>query len=275
MAGTDRAARARELNPRQNAGKPKKVSSHLYPRTPRDKKFCDRWLIHFDHVRAYKEAGFGGSKDKRNYSTHALAKLRRFEDYLRPLQQAKAQVVAKRLTVSSEDVLDQMTRAATFDPREFLEVSDEPIMKKVKDEKGQETEQISLFAGRPRYASRLRPLHELTAEQAAVVQVIGQVGDEVIYRLPTVRERHAALTSVGRQLGIFLDKVIWESHQYRHRSFSLQVEQMPTDKLTGAVRQLLPFVGPDFAAQLGFSQEEVAEAITQIETRDTPEKGES
>jgi hypothetical protein len=254
--------RAKNSAPVKKKAVKRPLSSHHFPIRESDKVFCARWLEHFDTPRAYKEAGFKGG---RKAGTRALAKLERFAEYLRPLREAKSREVAKSLDVEQADVLQTMARKALFNPQDFIERSETPMTRTVrkKDAKSGaevESEEVLTWEGKPVHATRWKPIHELTREQLATVHVTGSVGGVLQYRLPDPREQHQYLSSMGRQLGMFLEKIIWENHQHRHLHAHLHLDDVPTSKILALTQDLMPLVGPEFAQQLGFTKEEYEEA---------------
>jgi hypothetical protein len=237
----------------------KKRPRQLGPQTDQDKVFCERWLHHFDKDRAYREAGYTTARSAA--SRLSLAKLKKFADYLRPIQEAKAKVIAERLAIDDEAVLQGMVKRVFYDPTEFYEMSEKPLTEWVK-EKGakQATERTVEWHGKPVFAERLKPYSELTAEQRAVVEITSSSGDRISYRLPTIREQHLYLTSLGRQYGMFAEKLIVERHSHKHTHHTLEFQNVPTGKLHALTRQMLPLVGLEFAQRLGFTAEDVEKA---------------
>jgi hypothetical protein len=231
------------------------------PKKPRDKKFCERWLVHFDKKLAYTEAGF--KANPKNIDGQAGRKLERFMEYLRPFQEAKAREVARLVTLEQEDILKAMSRKAVFDPGEYVERSAEPLLEEIGRGKKKIT-RVREWHGRPVHAERMKPFTELTPEQRLTVEITGQVGDQITYRLPTHREQHAAQVAIGRQFGMFLDKLIIERHQSRGGHQTLALEGVPTTKLQEITWQLLPFVGQEFASRLGFTLEDIEEAKARV-----------
>lgn len=231
------------------------------PRTPKDVKFCQSWLEHFDKKRAWVEAGW---KWNSNSGLRALDKLQRFEAYLRPFQEAKAQALGAQLALDQGQVLQAMSKKAFFNPLDFIERTQVPLTREVKSKEEGGAEKITLepvlWDGKPVYGERLKPYSELTAEQAAAVEVLGAVGEVVRYRLPSIREQHTYLKTLGQQFGMFLDKLILERHNHEHRHAHLHFDNVPTDKITLVRQQLLTMVAPEFAQSLGFSAEEVQAA---------------
>lgn len=250
-------------NPAPVKKAPKKaLSPHHFPIKEKDKLFCAKWLEHFDAPRAYKEAGF---QPGRKAGARALAKLERFAEYLRPIREQKSREVAKRLDVNQADVLETMARKAMFNPADFIEKGEKPMTRTVKTAgpKGEviETEEVIMWDGKPVYPTRWKPLYDLTREQLSTVQIEGSLAGQLQYRLPSVREQHQYLSSLGRQLGMFLEKIIWEQHQHRHQHAHLHLDDVPTAQIQKVTRELLPLVDFEFAQQLGFTREEYDAAI--------------
>jgi hypothetical protein len=236
----------------------KKRPKQLGPQSAEDKKFCERWLIHFDKDRAFREAGF---KQNKGSGHAALMKLEKFADYLRPLQEAKAKLIAERLAVDSEQVLNGMARKVFFDPTEFYERSTNPLTEWVKQTgKKEKVERIVMWDGKPVYGERMKPYSDLTPDQRAVVEITSEAGERIRYRLPSIREQHTYYTSIGRQFGMFAEKLILERHNHQHQHHHLSFENVPTVKLNSLTRQMLPLVGLEFAQMLGYTPEDVAAA---------------
>jgi hypothetical protein len=117
----------------------------------------------------------------------------------------------------------------------------------------------------------MKPYSDLTPEQQAVVEITSQEGDRIRYRLPSIREQHMYFTSIGRQFGLFAEKLILERHNHQHTHQHLTFEGVPSTKLVSLTRQLLPLVGLEFAQTLGYTAEDV-EAASKDEGVLMPEK---
>lgn len=245
---------------KKKAAKPgkRKRPKQLGPQSDQDKKFCERWLIHFDKDRAWQEAGFPVAAHSGRL---ALNKLQKFTEYLRPIQEAKAKIMAERLAVDTDQVLEAMTKRVFYDPADFYELTAKPLTEMVK-KKGAKaaTEQVRMWDGRPVYGERLKPFSALSAEQRAVVEITGEAGGVIRYRLPSIREQHMYLTSLGRQYGMFAEKLIIERQTHKHMHHHLSFDGVPTPKLQQLQRQMMPLVGLEFAQQLGYTPEEFEQA---------------
>jgi hypothetical protein len=236
----------------------KRITRLGIPNNERERAFCKAWLKHYDHKRAYVEAGYSNDS---NSPVRALKMLERFTEHLRPLREAKAREVAKLLVVEDQDILKGMSAKAVFDPGDFVQRAPTPKTVTVLDPKtGKEREQPLEWYGEPVFASRLKPFEQLTPQQRAVVEIVGDSSGEVTYRLPNIREQHMYLTSTGRQFGMFLEKLITERHFHKHNHAHLELTNVPTQQLQVLTTQLLPFVGAEFANQLGFTQEDIEDA---------------
>jgi hypothetical protein len=241
---------------RGNAG------ANVAPKKERDKLFCKKWLEHFDKDRAYREAGF---KSKAlALSTLASKKLNRFMEYLRPLQEAKAREVAKLLVVNEEQILQAMSRKAVFDPGDYVEISKEPLTETVKQEGKPDLTRVRTWHGEPIYGERLKPFHKLTPEQRMTVEIIETVGEQIRYRLPTIREQHQSQVALGRQFGMFIEKLILEHRAAKSAHNTLALTNVPTTELQQMTFNLLPYVGQEFASRLGFTLEDIEEAKKRV-----------
>lgn len=237
----------------------KKRPKLLGPQTAADQLFCERWLIHFDKDRAWREAGF--SINNSGAGHNALAKIEKFADYLRPIRDAKAKIMAERLSVDAEKIVRGMSEKVFFDPTSFYERSDKPLTEwvTVKGQK-EKVEQLRLWDGKPIYGERLKPYSDLTPAQQSVVEITSAAGEVIHYRLPNIREQHTYFTSLGRQLGMFAEKLIVEKYNHKTVTHALTFENVPTQKLQHLTRQLLPLVGLEFAQQLGYTAEDIEAA---------------
>lgn len=231
------------------------------PQTDGEHLFCERWLIHFDKDRAYTEAGYSRTS---NGGTGAGAMLERFAAYLRPIREAKIKVMATRLAVDTEKIIAGMSQKVFFDPAAFYERASTPEVEwvSVPDCKLQ-VERVVTWDGKPVYAERLKPYSDLTADQQAVVQITNADGGRIKYRLPNIAEQHQYLTSLGRQLGMFAEKLIVERHNHKHTHAHLEFTGVPTQKLAALTRQMLPLVGLEFAKQLGYTAADIAAATAE------------
>ncbi len=228
------------------------------PVTDADKMFCERWLIHHDKDRAYREAGFNPNGSD---GTRAGAKLEKFAEWMRPVWEAKAKIMAERLAVDAEKVVNGMAQKAFVDPSSFYERTSQPLEEwvDVPDCKLEVTRPVT-WDGKPVYGERLKPYSDLTPEQQAAVEITGTEGGRIHYRLPNIKEQHQYLSSLGTQIGLFAQKLIIERHTHRHTHQHLTFEGVPSTKLASLQRAMLPLVGVEFARRLGYTAEEVEKA---------------
>ena len=241
--------------------KHRKDLKHI-PVADRDKAFCAAWLKHFDHRKAYREAGF--SKTSKNYYVLARKKLRRFMPYLEPIRKAKAEQVGTQLAIKEDDVLQTMRHVAFADPGDFFVQSDQAVMREEPDPvKGGDAKRLVpvTFQGKPVYHVILKPLHSLTREQRMAIEVNIAFGGYGGYKLASHKTKHAYLESLGKNLGLFLDDTGKASHTHLHRHAHLHLDNVPTDELVELQKQLIMVVGADQARNLGISQQEIDDAM--------------
>jgi len=235
------------------------------PKLERDKAFCAAWLKHFDHAKAWKEAGF--SINAKNYYDRARKKLRRFMPYLDPIRKAKAQQVGTQLAIKEDDVLQTMRYVAFANPQDFYVLSDQQVMREEPDPtKGPDAKKlvpVTYDNGKPVFHVILKPLHDLTREQAMAVETLtSPFGGYGGYKLASHKTKHSYLESIGKNLGLFLDETAKELHTHLHRHTHLHLDDVPTDKLEALQRQLISVVGAEQARNLGISQREIDDALT-------------
>src|SRR6185437_11761207 len=155
----------------------------------------------------------------------------------------KSRKVGEQLAVGEEDVLRGVAAVAFYNPADYVERGDKPLT-------NEEGKTITLN-GRVLYPTMLKPLHELTSDQMLAVEVVTLPGGLTSYRLPTAKVRHQYLDSIGKQLGMFAEKLILERHAHKHNHVTLDLKGVPSDQLEQMTRLLLPLLGEDFARELG------------------------
>lgn len=229
----------------------------------RDKKFCQQYLKHFDARRAYDEAGFKGHGDSRMHM--ATVKLQKFARYLQPRMDAihrkNAVILAEKMSIGQEDILRGMARIAFPKIEEYL--LKVPAIREVKED-GKLTgrfEPVMGPDGKPVYRTVLKPLHELTSEQLQCVEIYNDMGGRPVYKFSTLMVRHKYLESLGKQSGLFVEKLILERHQQSHEQAVTQLKNASTEQLTDAMKALMPLASPEVLQQLGISKEEYAAVI--------------
>lgn len=221
----------------------KKKSSHAVVvagmRTPvsdKHRAFCDRWLRHYDHVRAAKEAGYNSSfTDKGG----AMELFRKYERYLLQQKALKEKAVAKELVLEQRDILREMMAIGFANAQDYVKVVDEAVV----DEKSGVTRVVK--------CERRRPLMELTrAEAAAVSKVTFHPDGTVSYELPDERSKHPYLKDLGQHLGLFHPKLIQE-HRHAHAVALLDLSSLDNAKLKKAEELFLEAMGPEGRRMIG------------------------
>ena len=196
------------------------------PKSESDMKFCERWLVHHDHNRAYLEAGLGGSGDDTN---RAKAKVQRFSRYLQSRIPAVEKIVAKEIAYERKDILAGIARIANANALDYLA----PY------------QIIDPASGVLVNQYRMKRVHELTRDQAAAIDSItyDAVTGAITYTLPTAKTRLAALATLGEQAAGF-SKNDGATHQHLH------LHNVDINKLRQAKGILIDMVGPNAARQI-------------------------
>lgn len=209
----------------------------FYPRTERDVLFCQIWLEHFDHIRAYKEAGF---LDVTNTRVKAWQKLERYREYLRPMAETKQRQIAKTIAVDQQDLIQEYARISSCNPLDFIE----PV--------------ITMDNGKTVERVRVIPIEKLPRELAAMCEVSFGTDGAITYRIPTIRERLDAKGALGRHLGMFDAKLILE-HRRTQQQKKADLRGVDDSQLAAAEKELLKALGPVGARLLGIQLEEQEE----------------
>lgn len=208
----------RGVTPRRVATKNlrrKRSTRLMEPKTARDKKFCERWLVHHDTHLAWREAGFAVRSDKEL----PLIRLARLRPYIERLQPNVERQVAKKISVERQDILAAIATIGNANVLDYIvQVGDE---------------------------WRLKPLHDLTRDQASAIDNVfwdaeqGRLG----YSLPAAKTRLAALTTLGEQAAGFKKKD--EVHNHLHLG-----RDVPLEKIRQLKQLFIDAMGPQATREL-------------------------
>jgi hypothetical protein len=207
------------------------------PKTERDMKFCAQWLIHHDHNRAFREAGF---RVHTNASSLALRKMDVFRHYLERMQPKVEFQVAKKIAYERQDILAAIANIGYANALDYI--TEDFVMNPA-------TKVMERHW-------RLKPLHALTRDQAGAIDTIfwdegqGRVG----YTLPLAKTRLSALSTLGEQAANFKvkDRV---THNHLHLG-----ENVPLEKVRHLKQLFIEALGPVATRELlGMNEEEQAQ----------------
>ena len=193
--------------------------------------FCNRWLTHRDHVKAFKEAGFhdGGR------SGDALKMLHKYRQYLERRQPKIEIEVAKRIAYERADILAAISNIGNANALDYIEPYN------VVNPETQIVEQ----------RMQLKALDRLTREQAAAVESVtwDKEAGVLTYQLPSVQTKLKALTTLGEQAANFKLKGA-SIHNHLHLGDSI-----PMEEILAAKAMLVNLVGPEASREiLGWSE---------------------
>jgi len=211
---------------RQHPIPAKRKTAPTLPKSERDTKFCERWLVHRDHIKAFKEAGYSGKHN--DVSRQALDKLTKFRAYLERQVPKVEAVVAKRIGYERADILEGIARIANANALDYI----------------QEYEVIDAKTGAVTTAYRMKPIQELTRDQAAALDTVSYHAESgtMTYSLPAAKTRLSAFTTLGEQAAGFSKKD--EVHNHLH------LDNVPLEKLRHIKGLLIEMVGPNAARQV-------------------------
>jgi hypothetical protein len=214
--------------------KPARQKTNI-PKNERDKKFCERWLVHHDHNKAIIEAGFS---DKNSHNL-GLRKLEEFRPYLERLLPKVELEVAKRLGFERGEILEAIARIGNCNALDYIK----PYTV------------INQVTGMMEQRWGMKSLHELTRDQAAAVDKVyfdGELG-AICYSLPAAKTRLSAMTTLGEQAANF-KKPGAPTHNHLH------FHDVPLEKIRQIKQMLIEAIGPK-RAHLAFRTEAEAEQI--------------
>jgi hypothetical protein len=189
------------------------------PMRERDVLFCKAYVKSGDHNKAWVEAGFTKLS---NSSFYALRKVQKFRGYIDRLS-AKVEVhVAKKISYERTDILAGIAAIGYCNALDYVKVVDGQLA--------------------------LKPMTELTREQAAAIDSLSYDGTTVTYTLPRAKTRLSALTTLGEQAANFKKPAATHNH--------LHVD-VPLEKLRELKAQFAAALGPQVTREiLGFTEEE-------------------
>jgi hypothetical protein len=204
------------------------------PKNERDTTFCERWLVHHDHARAYRECGFTVN---RAFNRCAIAKLAKFRPYLDRVGAKVETQIAKRIAYERGDILGAMAAIGFANAQDYMheaEFTDPTTQMKEK-----------------RYI--LKPLELLTREQASAIDEVfydaehGRIG----YTLPVAKTRMTALAVLGENTQALKPKDPKVVHNHLH------LEGISNEKLEQAERMFIELVGPQVSREiLGLTEDD-------------------
>lgn len=216
---------------------PKKPSRATHePKNERDLKFCERWLVHHDHNRSWRESGF---KVHTNSSSQALRKLAIFRRYLERMQPKVELQVAKKIAYDRQDILAAIANIGYANALDYIE--EEGVV-------NPETKVMERHW-------RLKPLYRLTREQAAAIDEVfwNEAAGTVGYSLPKAKTRLSALTTLGEQAANFKKSDVVHNHLHLG-------EHVPLEKIRQLKQMFIEAMGPQVTRELlGMTEEEQAQ----------------
>lgn len=166
------------------------------PRTMQDMIFCERWVVHHDHLLAYEEAGF-----KRD-SNGALRKLQAMRQFIEKMQEKVERRVVGELAYERKDILDAMANIGLANILDYYEE-----VRHIDPETKWESK---------RY--QLKPLHALSRAQAHAVDnvTIDAKTGRATYTIPDAKAKLKALEIVGVNTKAIGGKKPGTLHQHLH-----------------------------------------------------------
>jgi hypothetical protein len=166
------------------------------PRTMQDMIFCERWVVHHDHLLAYEEAGF--KKD----SAGALRKLQAMRPFIEKMQVKVERRVVGDLAYERKDILDAMANIGLANIQDYYE-------------------EIRTIDPVTKWESRrmqLKPLTALTRAQAHAIDnvTIDSKTGRATYTIPDAKAKLKALEVVGVNTKALSQKKPGALHNHLH-----------------------------------------------------------
>lgn len=193
----------------KKSDKPKKVykaksqvKSKRKPRTMQDMIFCERYVVHHDHMLAYREAGFTDSKP----SSGALRKLQNMRPFIEQMSEKVERRVVGELAYERKDILDAMANIGLANILDYYE-------------------EVRFVDPDTKWESKryqLKPLHALTRQQAHAIDnvTIDTKTGRATYTIPDAKAKLRALEVVGENTRALSQKKPGTLHNHLHLTAS-------------------------------------------------------
>jgi hypothetical protein len=195
-------------------------AANRVPKDDHETRFCEAWLRHHDHRKAWVDAGYSP------ITVHqARKKLITLTPYLERIQRSVSSAVAKKFVLDQQSILDEMIAVGFANPQDYIEeyvelVDDQPVTKQV----------------------RKNIMKLSRAQAAAVTQIDFHPDGTVSYKLPDADAKHPFLKDLGQHLGLFHPKLIQE-HRHKHMHAHIDMKDVNQEALMEAEAQLLKALG--------------------------------
>jgi phage terminase small subunit len=190
--------------------------------TPKQKKFCDEYLIDFNATRAYKAAGYKVKNDNTaGVQGHKLLRKAKISDYLERRMKDRE----KRTEITQDKVLKEYAKLAFSEITDYLEVVTERVVVDwdIDPETGEKEPiwEIKQFL-------LLKDTKDIPKEKLAAIQSMkhGRYGLEF-----TLHDKKGSLDSIGKHLGMFIER--------REINGNLNVNNPLEGLTTEEIRQLI------------------------------------
>lgn len=196
------------------------------PRTEQERMFCEHWLRSHNPSAAAKSVGIS------SYNKVGRRWREKFADYLGRRTVSVEREVSKAIAYDQQDILNEMAAIGFANPLDY-------VVKTTEEKDGKVVEGYAF-----------KPLEELTRFQAAAVSNVRIVGGKVQYRIPGTADKHRYLFDLGKNLGLFDDKLIQE-FRHKHLHAHIDFSQLPQEQLQSLEQILIGAVGPEASRLLG------------------------
>jgi hypothetical protein len=209
------------------------------PKDEREVKFCALIARGLLPKTAWGEAGYA-----KTTGVEPIRKVEQLRQYIDKLREKATEIIAKKYVLDQPTVLNAMFDIAFANPQDY--------------EEEYEFEEKNATDGSVRKVkrSRLKPLQQLTRQQAGVVDNVREGPDgRLIYDLPALALRKSAQKDLGQHLGLFHPKLIQE-HRHQHLHQHLTLKGVNMDDLRAGRDVLRKALGPRADLMLGFRPEQ-------------------
>jgi hypothetical protein len=213
---------------RQSKAKVKKrKSEHPGAATTMLMKLAYEYVKDRNAYQAALRAGYSESVAKKKSG----AMVKQLAGTIERLQEKKNQAMMMRGVMSQDEVLQGMSNIGRVNALDYVVI-------------------VPIGEGKnARHVAKLKPISELTREQADAITEIREVGGEVLYALPGITDKMAARAFIGKHWGLTDPKLI-NMRVTQNFNLNADLKDVDSDKLEALENQMFELLGPAISRRL-------------------------
>lgn len=190
-------------------------------------KLCYEYVKDYNAYQAALRAGYSKSVAQKRSG----AMVKKLMPTIEKIQAKKNEQLMVRGVMSQDEVLQGMSNIGRVNPLDYIVI--------VPDGEGDKARMIA----------KLKPITELTREQADAITEIREVGGEVHYLLPGLTDKMAARAFIAKHWGLTDPKLV-SMRVTQHFNLNADLKDVDSSKLEQLENQLFDLLGPAISRRL-------------------------